>query len=147
MENTLNDTSSLEEKESGDPCGTESLLPVKSDASVAKQSKSTPGPLTPEYTRTKILEAAGVTVEEMGKLARGVIDKTASLMEAKKVRLFADKGIIMSEREVEDNQTQLGASKQAGEIVGLFSSKSSGGGPNKLEVIINLPGWAEIKTK
>jgi len=144
VENILEDTSSSEEKENGDPYATESLLPVKSADSVAKPS---PGPLTPDYTRTKILEAAGVTLEELGQMARRVIDKTASLMDAQKVRYFADKGIVLDERTVEDNQTQLGASKQAGEIVGLFSSKSSGGGPNKLEVIINLPGWAEIKTK
>ncbi len=144
MEDTKPDTSLLPPKGEGEESSTESLVPARSDASVKKQP---PGPLTPEFTRTKIMEAAGVTVEEMGKLARDVITKSRELMDAKKLRLFADKGIIMSEREVEDNQTQLGASKQAGEIVGLFSSKSSGGGPNKLEVIINLPGWAEIKTK
>ncbi len=144
MENTPEDTSSFEEKESGDPCVTESSLPVKSADSVAKPS---PGPLTPDFTRAAILEAAGVTIEELGQMARRVINKTASLMDAQKVRYFADKGIVLDERQVEDNQTQLGATKQAGEIVGLFSSKSSSGSPSRLEVIINLPGWAEIKQR
>ncbi len=136
--------SSLPKDDDGQPV-TESLLPVKYEGLGKKPSAS--GPLTPDFARVKILEAAGVTLAELGAMARRVITKTNDLMDARKVRYFADKGIVMDEREVEDNQTQLGASKQAGEFLGIFSSRAGGSGPNKLEVIINLPTWAEIKTK
>lgn len=146
MTDTKHDTSLLHPTDEGGESSTESSLPVKSADSAVKRSDQ-PGPLTPDFTRAKILEAAGVTIEELGQLARDVITKSRALMDAKKMRYWAHEGRVMDEKEVEDNQTQLGASKQAGEIAGLFSSRASSGSSGKLEVVINLPGWAVIKER
>jgi hypothetical protein len=63
-------------------------------------------------------------------------DYLLPLMNATKVQYFADKGIVMDERVVEDNGTRDSAFVHACKLRGMFP-KEEGSGPSHLSITLN----------
>jgi len=125
----------------------ESSAIVKSDKSQPTSSppakKPEPGPMTVADIHNKMFENAGVGREVLGGEA---IKTTRKLLKAKKKRFFADKGVVMEEREVEDTGTQLAAARLAGEFSQAMPSRGADGRQKaSVHIELVLPAWAQAK--
>ncbi len=121
----------------------ESLAIAKLDKSKpisSRPKKKEPGPMSVADIQNKMFENAGVSKEVLG----GEAIRTArKLLKAKKTRYFADKGQVIDEREVEDSNTQLAASRLAGEMAQAMPKRDAGsGGGGGNTYILALPAWA-----
>ena len=98
-----------------------------------------PAPI--EDFRIAMLKFAGLDPEYAGKELRKAIDKASSLLHAKKIQYFSDKGIVVDERETEDNGAQLRAAEiLIGAVNDMYPVKKSDGA-NDVNLVVVVNGW------
>ena len=103
-----------------------------------KKGENLPFPV--DDLRGKVLDAAGVSVEEQGKLLRKAIDENKKLLSAKKRQYFSHDGIVKDSREDVDHTARMKAVSEIYDLVGAKSPKS-GSSNSGVKVEINLPSW------
>lgn len=97
------------------------------------------GPLTSKDLRSGLMEAAGVTKEELGAMLRKAIDTTVKQMDAVDAQTFAYQGKAGDTVYKENNVIQLKAAELALKFVDQMPRASKDTGPKTASVIINLP--------
>lgn len=97
------------------------------------------GPLKAKDVRAHVMEAAGVTREELGALLRKAIDTTLKQMDATVAQTFAYQGKVGDTIYRDDNATQLKAAELAIKFVDQMPRGTQDKGPKVPSVVINLP--------
>lgn len=97
------------------------------------------GPVTVGDIRKGLLEAAGVTKQELAQVLRKAIDTTVEQMDALNSQTFAYMGKIGDTVYSADNKTRLKAAEQALKFVDQMPRATKDNGPKVASVVINLP--------
>ena len=113
------------------------VVPVPQNK-VKRQREAPLTPLPEKTLREAVLKAAGVTTEELGRLARKGITKAEKLLEAEETRFFQYQGVVCSKRTVKSLDTQLRAAKELIELTGVKPSRAVDGGKDTGGVVIHV---------
>ena len=114
------------------------VVPVPQNK-VKHQREAPLTPLPEKTLREAVLKAAGITTEELGRLARKGISKTEAMMEAESVRFVCDrKGKVIREEKTAHLDVQLRAAKELIELTGVKPSRAVDGGKDTGGVVIHV---------
>lgn len=95
-------------------------------------------PWPQDTLRALVLKEAGITPEELGRLAKKAIQKAEEKLEAKETHIVHYQGKIYEVREVEAHQVQLTAAKQLMELAGTFPSRFRDGEKDQQNIQVNI---------
>ena len=84
-------------------------------------------------TRTAMLEAAGVVPDDLKRTVR----RHRKLLNAKTTKFFADKGVVVDSRTVDDNDAQARAVELFYDVLGVKAPRASAA-PHQLGVAIEI---------
>lgn len=103
-------------------------------------------PALVEDFRLAMLEAAGLDPKVAGIELRKAVDKATSLLNAKKTQYFSEKGVVVDERETEDNSSQLRAAEiLIDTMTDLYAGRKNTDTPDA-QVVVIVNGWFDEGT-